>query len=348
MDQTDQAKNNKYFLKGIIVALIEEGNSLREASEKLDKFGFSVSKDKCQRIYRRWKDHGCIDDDPQGNRGGHNKSLQKQDEANLCTFAEMNPSIGLQKIKNNLLESCNKNVSQSTLRTTLKNHGFKPFVIPHILPLTQTHKLNRLDWGLKRQDYKSNYWSKVVFTDECILSKSCFRRFIWSKDKQSIPKDLCIEKNKWSLRIHVYGAISRDGPVSFQLLQGTIDSIAYIEVLKQFKKDCTKSPFIYQQDGARAHQSKATSEWLEENQFKLLDWPSHSPDLSPIENIWAILKDLIFMQENEPTNKNELFDLAKRIFFESEEIQSAIQECYDSIPQRIQDLIEREGDETDY
>ena len=28
--------------------------------------------------------------------------------------------------------------------------------------------------------------------------------------------------------------------------------------------------------------------------MKVLEWPPQSPDLSPIENIWSILKDKVF------------------------------------------------------
>ena len=49
---------------------------------------------------------------------------------------------------------------------------------------------------------------------------------------------------------------------------------------------------MFQQDGARAHTSKATIAWLDANikhYIPLEDWPPNSPDLSPIENVWSIM-----------------------------------------------------------
>ena len=53
---------------------------------------------------------------------------------------------------------------------------------------------------------------------------------------------------------------------------------------------------IVQQNNAPVHKSKIIGNFFQENEWEVLEWPAYSPDLNPIENLGAILKQRLRKQ----------------------------------------------------
>ena len=78
-----------------------------------------------------------------------------------------------------------------------------------------------------------------------------------------------------------------------------MDQHRYIDTLENYLMPTKHSFFgnepewMFQQDNTPCHKAKSVTEWFEQNNIKIFQWPARSPDLNPIENVWTVLDQRI-------------------------------------------------------
>ncbi len=122
----------------------------------------------------------------------------------------------------------------------------------------------------------------------------------------------------------------------------------YIQVLEQHmlpsrRRLFQERPCISQHDNARPHTASITTPWLRRRRIRILKWPTCSPDLSPIENIWRIIKRK--MRQRRPKTVEQLEACIRQ---EWDNIPIPKLEQLSSVPRRLQTVIKRRGDATQW
>ena len=240
---------------------------------------------------------------------GRKRKTSEREDQDIISLAKRQRSSTLADISISMSKK-GTDISSTTVRCRLNDQGLyklKPLLKPL---LSDINTINRLKWAKAN---KNTDWSQVIFTDETTISQFGKPKQVWRK-KGEIIKAPSV---KHSIKVHVYGCFSEKGFGNIYCFTKNLDSqqlcIIYKTTLlssarKLFGKD--NHSWILQEDNDPKHRSKKAEEWRDKNQVKRISWPSQSPDLNPIENVWSVLKANV--SNYKPTSAKELINIIKK------------------------------------
>jgi len=205
-----------------------------------------------------------------------------------------------------------------------------------------------------------DYWKTVIFTDEMSIKINQARRtqdWIWRMPNEEFHPD-CISyrKRESGTGMMFWGSFrwGKMGPgLFFDLEPGQkVNSKIYCDQilngpLKTFwmtSKKKIKVPIVME-DNAPVHK-KYCIPLREKLKMQTLEHPANSPDLNPIEHIWAIMKHRIAKEYGHITSQVEMKKVVQEMWdsFGDDEFNHLIE----SMVERIEAVIKAKGGSTKY
>jgi hypothetical protein len=254
-------------------------------------------------------------------------------------------------------------VSDSTIRRVLADEGYHRRIgrkVPYLTPAT---KEKRLAWAMEQSKTQSaKSWRDIAWSDEAYVCLDDKKGRVWVTRKagEELLDECCVPVVPQSpVRVMVWGIVMKGVKGPLVVLEypggrgGGMTAQRYIDqVLKgpllQFyhSRKRSRPGFQFQQDGAPAHRAKITKAWLAEHSIPIFPHPPTSPDVSPIECVWHILKTHLHDYQprpyNEATLRAAIFEVWDKITCQE------IDQFIDRMPAVLEAVIEAKGGHTSY
>lgn len=329
------------FKRGGAIALFERNVDPDDIATQL-----GVSPSSVYRFIRKYKQTGKCDI---SKSSGRKPKTTKEQDDNIIEEVANNPFITSNEIKIKL----KLKVTSKTIRNKIKkNSNFASYKAANKPFINDTNREIRVKWAQEHLNWSLSDWYKVLWSDESPYTfRSHSSKRVWRR-----PKERCLPRNtlgtvKHDKKINVWGCFSAYGIGNIVNIVGNMNAAQYISILDNNLDDSVRKafpfkhfPYVFQHDNDPKHKAVSTKEHLKMYEITTMVWPSNSPDLNPIENLWAIIERKI---ANRHCNTEiELFETVKKAW-ESLDTQ-LLMKLINSMHDRCVEVIKNNGYMTKY
>jgi transposase len=210
----------------------------------------------------------------------------------------------------------NITISTNSIRRILKHNGLKSKVCKKKPLLRVKHRQARYSFAKRFSHWTDKDWKRIIWTDESKfnLYGSDGRQYCWKRPADPLQSHHLKPTVKYGGGgILVWGCMTPQGVGYLRRIEGKMNALMYQDILSDDYidtleyYDLSKEATFMMHDNDPKHKANSTTTWLEENEIDVLPWPSQSPDLNPIENLWNEVDRRVRKRAQLPTNKEELW-----------------------------------------
>lgn len=219
-----------------------------------------------------------------------------------------------------LLNDLGISLSTRSIRRYLQSRGIVPFKKPNKPKISPVNRKLRLAFGKSRVDWTDIDWKNVIWSDETKINRFGSDGVSWCYKRSD--EGIRLEQVNQTVKhgggsVMVWSCITWEGVGYLVFIDTTMDKHLYKRILEEdfietidyynLKKD----DILFMHDNDRKHTANIVTDWLRDQKIETVNWPAQSPDLNPIENIWALLKNRLYSNYTMPPSS--IKELKKRI-----------------------------------
>jgi len=288
----------------------------------------------------------------------------RQDRA-FAFASERDPRLTAVELQKQTKESALRVPSVWTIRRRLVVAGL-PGRRPAVKPaLTRQQKAARVKWAKKHLPLTEDDWEHVLWSDETPVPLFTNTRPLWIHrrvGKRFRPEATTKTVKHGGGKIQVWGAFHANGVGPLKRISQTMDGKIYHGILvahavPKMRELIAQSPkgtkWTFQHDNDPKHTAKKNRRYLDskvigelKQKMDIMEWPSQSPDLNPIENLWRFLKSRLGNRLPRPSSLEQLWQYVKE---EWEKLPLVyLRRLARGMPRRVKAVLEAHGNSTKY
>jgi transposase len=249
-------------------------------------------------------------------------------------------------------------ISSRTIDRRLKEAGLYGRVARHLVTFTAEHKQKRLAFAERYKGWTEAQWESVLFSDETIFTGAGFsgQRWVRRHPGEALLEANTVDKKSHPVKVNVWGCFCAAGVGYTYIFNENMNAKLLKKIfndghlLESAEDRGLMEPlgrqwwFLQDNDGHPKHKSREVQTWLHNKGIACIDFPPYSPDLNPIEHLWADLARRI--EEHQDTTMKQLQDRVEAEW-QATSVEF-LRELVHSMPARCQAVIDAEGGHTKY